>query len=206
MSSIYMIRIANRRHGFEEQQDSDPAEQQHGQHEGSATVELVDKVLPRDQCWKAACRAAARLSKPGREMWVVTSKRASHMAPWDASSPNAMLHVLSAAEATRHQNKAILRNAFDWRQLLHLAEELPDAAHALNVCTILHRLAKGGMAGRSQGGEEWDWEALGIFVLAHWCGQEASKGASKGASKQASKGASEQASQPARKEASQPAR
>lgn len=54
-----------------------------------------------------------------------------------------MLHVLSAAEATRHQNKAILRNAFDWRQLLHLAEELPDAAHALNVCTILHRLAKG---------------------------------------------------------------
>jgi len=49
------------------------------------------------------------------------------------------------------------------RQLLHLAEELPDAAHALNVCTILHRLAKGGSAGRSQGGEEWDWEALGIF-------------------------------------------
>ena len=48
------------------------------------------------------------------------------------------------------------------RQLLHLAEELPDAAHALNVCTILHRLAKGGSAG-SQGGEEWDWEAVGIF-------------------------------------------
>lgn len=76
-------------------------------------------------------------------------------APWDAS-PSAMLHVLDGAEATRHQNKLILRNAFNWRrkmsvkkslkasrQLLKIAEELPQDAHALNVCTLVHRLAKG---------------------------------------------------------------
>ena len=59
------------------------------------------------------------------------------------ASPSAMLQVLDHAEATRHQNKLILRNAFNWRQLLKLVEELPADAHALNVCTLVHRLAKG---------------------------------------------------------------
>eukprot|EP00930_Biecheleria_cincta_P039600 TRINITY_DN27202_c0_g1_i1.p1 TRINITY_DN27202_c0_g1~~TRINITY_DN27202_c0_g1_i1.p1 ORF type:complete len:907 (+),score=130.62 TRINITY_DN27202_c0_g1_i1:32-2722(+) len=56
--------------------------------------------------------------------------------------PEAMVRVLRAAEATRHQNKVVLRNASDWRKLLELAEDLGDDAHVLNICTIFHRVAR----------------------------------------------------------------
>ncbi|CAK9081549.1 unnamed protein product [Durusdinium trenchii] len=94
------------------------------------------------------------------------------VAPWDASSPDALLQVLRGAEVTRHQNKLILRNAFDWRQLLELAEKLNEESHALNVCTILHRLAKGvaregprGMSDRARSlRSTFAWQRLTFLV------------------------------------------
>ncbi|CAK0827694.1 unnamed protein product, partial [Prorocentrum cordatum] len=56
--------------------------------------------------------------------------------------PEALLRVLREAEATRHANKRILREAADHKRLLAIVEECGEGLHVLNLCTLLHRLAR----------------------------------------------------------------
>lgn len=53
-----------------------------------------------------------------------------------------MLEVLKGAEITRHFNKIILRQSSDARRLMQLLESHGHEMHALNLCTLMHRLAK----------------------------------------------------------------
>eukprot|EP00928_Gymnodinium_smaydae_P026138 TRINITY_DN20611_c0_g1_i1.p1 TRINITY_DN20611_c0_g1~~TRINITY_DN20611_c0_g1_i1.p1 ORF type:complete len:958 (-),score=120.14 TRINITY_DN20611_c0_g1_i1:11-2884(-) len=52
------------------------------------------------------------------------------------------LNVLREAEKTRGLNKLILRNGADHAALLQIVDERGDELHVLNVCTLLHRLAR----------------------------------------------------------------
>jgi len=54
----------------------------------------------------------------------------------------AYLEVLQAADRAKHMNKHILRDASDYKKLLMLVEEHGEQFHVLNVCTLLHRLAR----------------------------------------------------------------
>lgn len=52
------------------------------------------------------------------------------------------MEVLGEAEAVRGMNKLVLRTAADHRALLRLVEARGEELHVLNVCTLLHRLAR----------------------------------------------------------------
>jgi len=56
--------------------------------------------------------------------------------------PDVHHEVLHAADVTKHVNKRILRVAQDYRNLLAFVRDHGSELHVLNVCTILHRIAK----------------------------------------------------------------
>eukprot|EP00927_Polykrikos_kofoidii_P062341 TRINITY_DN57149_c0_g1_i1.p1 TRINITY_DN57149_c0_g1~~TRINITY_DN57149_c0_g1_i1.p1 ORF type:complete len:1019 (+),score=164.33 TRINITY_DN57149_c0_g1_i1:270-3326(+) len=59
-----------------------------------------------------------------------------------SSGPGVYLEALREAEKTKAMNKFILRNGGDPQALIRIVEDHGGELHVLNVCTLLHRLAR----------------------------------------------------------------